>query len=68
MASDQRQELERLRARVNELEQQLQKAGPRRQKIDQMSAEVIDSNPYRCVYIQPYSLYKKKKILRIKKE
>ena len=45
--SSDRQELDRLRARVNELEQQLEKARPRRQKIDQMSAEVIGTNPYR---------------------
>lgn len=42
-----------LRARVAELESQLQRAGTRRKKIDKMSAEVVDSNPYRynIIYI-----------------
>ena len=40
-------EVTQLRARVAELEQQLQRTGPRREKIHRMSAEVVDSNPYR---------------------
>lgn len=40
-----------LRARVAELESQLQRAGTRRKKIDKMSAEVVDSNPYRYNFI-----------------
>lgn len=40
-------EVARLRARIVELEQQLQRMGPKREKIETMSAEVVDSNPYR---------------------
>ena len=43
-------EISRLRRRVAELEEELSAArtgGPRREKIQQMSAEVVDSNPYR---------------------
>ncbi len=35
-----------LTARVQELEAKLQAAGPRRERIAQMSSEVVDSNPY----------------------
>lgn len=39
---------EELRARIRDLEQQLQQqnAGQQRSKIDKMSSEVVDSNPY----------------------
>ena len=40
-------EVAQLRARVAELEQQLQRTGSKREKINRMSAEVVDSNPYR---------------------
>lgn len=40
-------EVARLRARIVELEQQVQRMGPKREKIETMSAEVVDSNPYR---------------------
>lgn len=40
-------EVAQLRARVAELEQQLQRTGHKREKINRMSAEVVDSNPYR---------------------
>ena len=46
--------VESLKARIAELEQQLASQGSdrengpvRRQKIDKMSSEVVDSNPYR---------------------
>ena len=44
--------VESLKARIKELEDELAKRGKdgevvRRQKIDQMSSEVVDSNPYR---------------------
>lgn len=39
-------EVERLRARVAELEAQLGLAAPARAKIEKLSAEVVDSNPY----------------------
>lgn len=43
--------VEELQKRVKELEAQLASvqgnAGPARQKIDVMSSEVVDSNPYR---------------------
>ena len=42
-------EVAELRARVEELEKQLLRKGPRREKVERMSAEVVDSNPYRCV-------------------
>jgi hypothetical protein len=35
-----------LTARVKELEAKLQAVGPRRERIAQMSSEVVDSNPY----------------------
>ena len=47
-------ELERLRAQVARLEQELVEAKekkdptPTRSKIEKMSAEVKDTNPYRC--------------------
>ena len=41
--------VEQLRARVAELELRLQKTESKREKIDQMSAEVVDSNPYRYI-------------------
>lgn len=46
MASE---DIEGLRARVAELEQQLAAATSRqkREKVERMSAEVVDSNPYR---------------------
>lgn len=42
-------ELSQLRERIAQLEAQLQNQsqGTVRQKVEQMSAEVIDSNPYR---------------------
>ena len=51
MASEREAEVVQLRARVAELERQLEavRAGPRREKIHTMSAEVVDSNPYRLV-------------------
>ena len=45
-------EIARLKRRVAELEQELSSArknNPGRTKIQQMSAEVVDSNPYRSV-------------------
>lgn len=42
-------EIERLRARVAELEAQVGGATPARAKIDKLSAEVVDSNPYSYV-------------------
>ena len=46
--------MEELQQRIKELEDELQavrSAGSSyRKKIDQMSAEVVDSNPYRFVY------------------
>lgn len=47
MAVNEEGEVAQLRARIAELEQQLQRIGPKRKKIDAMSAEVVDSNPYR---------------------
>lgn len=47
MAVNERDEVARLRARIVELEQQLRRMGPKREKIDTMSAEVVDTNPYR---------------------
>ena len=44
------QEIARLKARVTELETELGEARrerPHREKIQHMSAEVVDSNPYR---------------------
>ena len=43
------EEVSRLRARVAELERQLAASGraTKREKIQTMSAEVVDSNPYR---------------------
>ena len=44
------QEIARLKARVKELERELGEARrerPHREKIEHMSAEVVDSNPYR---------------------
>ena len=38
-----------LRARVAELEEQVRRDGPRREKVEEMSSEVVDSNPYRQV-------------------
>ena len=48
MASD-REEVARLNARVADLERQLAaaKSGKKREKVERMSAEVVDSNPYR---------------------
>lgn len=45
-------EVERLQAKISELEsalenEQKKSKGPRREKIVNMSSEVIDSNPYR---------------------
>ena len=42
-------EVDQLRQRVQELEAMLQQrdANCRREKIEQMSSEVVDSNPYR---------------------
>ena len=44
-------ELQSLKDKVSELEKALEherkKKGPRREKVDQMSSEVVDSNPYR---------------------
>ena len=55
METEERCESERtialLRARVAELESQLQRTGTRREKIERMSSEVVDSNPYRYTYI-----------------
>lgn len=46
-------ETERLKSKIAELEKALEierrKKGPRREKIDEMSSEVVDSNPYRLV-------------------
>lgn len=47
MAMEEGDEVARLRAQIIELEQQLRRIGPKREKIDTMSAEVVDSNPYR---------------------
>jgi len=49
-ASDAEREIALLKDRVAELEQELtsvRRNGPRRERIQQMSAEVVDSNPYR---------------------
>lgn len=46
-------EVARLKRRVSELEQELSSvraSQPARTKIEQMSAEVVDSNPYRYEY------------------
>jgi hypothetical protein len=48
--SGQEQEIAALRARVAELEAQLPKANPR-QRIEHMTAEVVDSNPYRYLHL-----------------
>ena len=48
--SDTELEIARLKDRVAELERELttvRRDGPRREKIQRMSAEVVDSNPYR---------------------
>ncbi len=53
MSSDLETEVARLRDRVAYLEGELdmvRKAAPHREKIEQMSAEVVDTNPYRCVW------------------
>lgn len=39
--------VEELQKKINELENQLKKNASVRQKISNMSAEVVDSNPYR---------------------
>ena len=49
-ASDAEREIALLKDRVAELERELtsvRRNGPRRERIQQMSAEVVDSNPYR---------------------
>lgn len=53
--------VEELKKKISELEAKLAAAqgnsGPVRQKIDVMSSEVVDSNPYRyIVYISTYVL------------
>ena len=53
------EEIARLRRRVAELEEELSSVKsnhPARTKIQQMSAEVVDSNPYRSGYPNPYLL------------
>ena len=47
-----------LRARVTDLERQLGNGGSKRERIDTMSAEVVDTNPYRSVgfFSAPVSL------------
>ncbi len=50
MSSDPEEELVSLRARVASLEKEvtvLRATGSRRERIQRMSAEVIDTNPYR---------------------
>jgi hypothetical protein len=37
----------RLQARIADLEKQILRTGPVREKIHKMSSEVVDSNPYR---------------------
>lgn len=58
--------VEDLRKKVKELEAQLAAAqgnvGPVRQKIDVMSSEVVDSNPYRYFMIFLYEITKSLKI------
>ena len=47
-------EIEQLKARITELEcllEKQKKGSKTRTKIAEMSSEVIDSNPYRCVFI-----------------
>ena len=58
--SDSQEELQRLRKRVQELEQILEAQNngesndkTRRQKIQEMSSEVVDTNPYRCSTMPP---------------
>ncbi len=51
--STEEDEVARLKRRVSELEQELiavRDSQPARTKIEQMSAEVVDSNPYRYMY------------------
>ena len=47
--------MEELKARIAELESQLEaernKSKVKREKITQMSSEVVDSNPYRYKYV-----------------
>ena len=44
-------EIEKLKSKIADLEKSLEnerkKKGPRREKINEMSSEVVDSNPYR---------------------
>lgn len=46
-------EIEKLKSKIAELQKALEierkKKGPRREKINEMSPEVVDSNPYRLV-------------------
>ena len=46
--------IENLHAKINDLEKELQELKsqniPMRQKIEQMSSEVVDTNPYRFLY------------------
>ena len=48
------QEVKQLRSLVEELRTRAPKDGPVRQKIEQMSAEVVDANPYRYDHTWPF--------------
>ena len=64
-ASDAEREIALLKDRVAELERELtsvRRNGPRRERIQQMSAEVVDSNPYRWATVNKlYTTYVKSK-------
>ena len=55
--------VEELKSRIQQLEAELEQeragkaAGSGRQRIDQMSAEVVDSNPYRLVVALLYYVW-----------
>lgn len=57
--SSEEDEIARLKRRVSELERELSSVRdnqPARTKIEQMSAEVVDSNPYRSEYSLEYKM------------
>ena len=71
------EDLETLKARIKELEEILAQQNdtqPARSKIDKMSSEVVDSNPYRSVkclenvsmYVRSTPMKKKLKVLGFK--